>query len=152
MQDNFYKGTTLSFYNVYGPKQSPITEYAATVPKFIQQMLAGVSLAIFGDRHQKRDFLFVSEVRRACPLAAEIPQAGGLEINVCSGETVSILEVVETLSGILAGETLTQFAPGRAGDILISMGDTTRAEQVLGSTSGVSLAQGLARTVDWIQT
>jgi len=127
------------------------------MPKFIQQWFTGEDLTIFVDVNHKRDIVFVSEVVRACQLAAEIPQADGLAINICRGQTVSILELAETLSVILTSEPLTQFAPAwagdiGAGDIAISMGDTTRAAQVLGFTSEVSLAQEHAQTVGWMQT
>ncbi len=152
MPDNFSTGTALRFFNVYGPRQSPNSDYAGVMPKFIQQWLTGVTLTKFVDVNHMRDFVFENEVVRACQLAAETPQADGLAINICSGQTVSIMELAETLSVILTSETLTQFAPARAGDIAISMGDTTRAAQVLGFTSEVSLAQEHDQTVGWMQT
>ena len=79
-------------------------------------------------------------------------QAAGSAFNVCSGEMVSIVNLAETLSGILSGVPAPQFAAPRAGDLYLSQGDPTRAEQVLGFRAQVSLAEGLAETVKWMQT
>ena len=151
MLDNFSTGTGLRFFNVYGPRQSPITDYAAVVTKFFQKWFTGEAITILGDRRHKRDIILVSEVVRACLSAAGIPHTGVLVINICSGQTVSILELAETLSVILTSQH-TQFAPARAGDIAISMGDTTRAAQVLGFTSEISLVQGHTQKGEWMQT
>jgi len=142
----------LRFFNVYGPRQSPVSDYAAVIPIFIQRMLDGQSVTIYGDGHQERDFVYVGEVVRAVLLAAEKPQAAGLAINVCSGKTVSITDLAETLSSILSDAPAPQFAPPRAGDIYLSQGDPSRADQVLDFRAQVSLADGLAETVEWMQT
>lgn len=142
----------LRFFNVYGPRQSPDSDYAAVVPIFIRRMLNGHAVTIYGDGHQERDFVYVGEVVRANLLAAETPQAAGMAINVCGGETVSIIDLAETLSGILSDVPAPEFAPPRAGDIYLSQGDPGRAEQILGFRARVSLAQGLTETVEWMQT
>jgi UDP-glucose 4-epimerase len=142
----------LRFFNVYGPRQSPDSDYAAVVPIFIRRMLNGHAVTIYGDGHQERDFVYVGEVVRANLLAAETPQAAGMAINVCGGETVSIIDLAGTLSGILSDVPAPEFAPPRAGDIYLSQGDPGRAEQILGFRARVSLAQGLTETVEWMQT
>ncbi|MCJ7659067.1 MAG: NAD-dependent epimerase/dehydratase family protein, partial [Anaerolineales bacterium] len=88
----------LRFFIVYGPIQSPDTDYAAVIPIFIQRLRDEQAVIIYGDGNQERDFVYVGEVVRAVLLAAEKPQAAGLVINVCSGETVSIIDLAETLS------------------------------------------------------
>ena len=115
-------------------------------------MLDGQAVTIYGDGNQERDFVYVGEVVRAVLLAAEKQQAAGLVINVCSGETVSIMDLAKTLSVILSDVPAPQFVPPQAGDIYLSQGDPSRAEQVLGFRAQVSLAEGLAETVEWIQT
>jgi UDP-glucose 4-epimerase len=115
-------------------------------------MLNGHAVTIYGDGHQERDFVYVGEVVRANLLAAETPQAAGMAINVCGGETVSIIDLAGTLSGILSDVPAPEFAPPRAGDIYLSQGDPGRAEQILGFRARVSLAQGLTETVEWMQT
>lgn len=141
----------LRFFNVYGPRQSPESDYAAVVPIFIRRMLDGQAVTIYGDGHQQRDFVYVDDVVRAILLAAEVPEAAGSAFNVCGGEMVSIVNLAETLSGILSGVPSPQFVAPRAGDIYTSQGDSTRAEQVLGFRAQVSLAEGLAETVKWMQ-
>ena len=93
-----------------------------------------------------------SHLVRANLLAAENTEAAGSAYNVCSGEMVSIVNLAETLSGILSGVPAPQFAAPRAGDLYLSQGDPTHAEQVLGFRAQVSLAEGLAETVKWMQT
>jgi len=85
-------------------------------------------------------------------IITEKPQAAGLAINVCGGETVSILDLVETLSGILSDVPAPEFTSPRAGDIYLSQGDPSRAEQILGFRAQVSLAEGLTETIEWMQT
>ena len=142
----------LRFFNVYGPRQSLDSDYAAVVPIFIRRMLDGQAVTIYGDGHQERDFIYVGEVVRAILLAAEKPKAAELAINVCGGETVSILDLVETLSGILSDVPAPKFTSPRAGDIYLSQGDPSRAEQILGFRAQVSLAEGLTETIEWMQT
>ena len=142
----------LRFFIVYGPIQSPDTDYAAVIPIFIQRLRDEQAVIIYGDGNQERDFVYVDEVVRAVLLAAEKPQAAGLVINVCSGETVSIIDLAETLSSILSDAPAPQFAPPRAGDINLSQGDPSRAEQVLGFRAQISLADGLAETVERMPT
>jgi UDP-glucose 4-epimerase len=142
----------LRFFNVYGPRQSPDSDYAAVIPIFLKRMLNGQAVTIYGDGHQERDFIYVGEVVRAILLATEMPQAAGLVLNVCSGKAVSILNLIATLSGILSDVPAPKFAPPRAGDIYLSQGDPSLAEQILGFRAQVSLARGLAETVEWMQT
>ena len=110
------------------------------------------AVIIYGDGHQESDFVYLGEVVRAVLLAAEKPQAAGLAINVCSGKTVSITGLAETLSSILSDAPAPQFAPPRAGDIYLSQGDPSIAEQVLDFRAQVSLTDGLAETVERMPT
>ena len=110
------------------------------------------AVIIYGDGHQESDFVYGGEVVRTVLLAAEKPQAAGLVIHVCSGETVSIIYLGETLSSILSDAPAPQFAPPRAGDIYLSQGDPSRAEQVLGFRAQVSLTDGLTETVERMPT
>lgn len=142
----------LRFFNVNGPRQSPDSDYAAVIPIFIQRMRDEQAVIIYGDGHKECDFVYVGEVVRAVLLAAEKPQAAGLVINVGSGETVSIIDLAETLSSTLSDAPAPQFASPRAGDINLSQGDPSRAEQVLGFRAQISLADGFAETVERMQT
>ena len=141
----------LRYFNVYGPRQSPDSDYAAVIPIFIRRLIDGKAPTVYGDGHQKRDFIYVAEVVRANLLAAECPQAAGQAINICTGRETSLLDLLATLEGILPGGPQPQYGPARAGDISRSLGDPSRAEQTLGFRTHVSLAEGLQETVEWMR-
>lgn len=143
---------SLRYFNVYGPRQSPDSDYAAVIPAFIRRLLAGQAPTVYGDGLQSRDFVFASDVARANLLAAEHPQAFGACFNVCSGRETSLLDLLEALAEIFGGAARPNYAPPRPGDIRRSLGDPARAEQVLGFRARVGLVEGLAETVAWMRT
>jgi nucleoside-diphosphate-sugar epimerase len=142
----------LRYFNVYGPRQSPNSDYAAAIPIFIRRILDGNAPVIFGDGHQRRDFVYVRDIVKANLLAAESPEAAGKVFNICNGRETSLLDLLEVLSEILPGSPPPQFAPPRPGDIYRSLGDPTLAAQTLGFSAEVSLAEGLAETVAWMRS
>lgn len=142
---------SLRYFNVFGPRQSPDSDYAAVIPIFVRRLLSGQPPTVHGDGHQKRDFVFVADVVRANLLAAESQDAPGGVFNVCGGKETSLLDLLETLSEILPGAPPPQFTPPRPGDIYRSLGDPAHAAQVLGFHTQVSLAEGLAQTVEWMK-
>jgi UDP-glucose 4-epimerase len=137
----------LRFFNVFGPRQSPFSDYAAVIPIFIRRLLEGQAPTIFGDGYQRRDFIYVDDVVRANLLAAATPEAAGLAFNICTGKEVSLLDLLETLSELLPGLPAPVFAPARPGDIYRSLGSPARAAAVLGFQAQVELAEGLAQTI-----
>jgi UDP-glucose 4-epimerase len=137
----------LRYFNVYGPRQSPDSDYAAAIPIFIRRMLAGRSPTIFGDGRQSRDFIFVGDVVRANLLAAETPQAAGQVFNICTGLEINLMDLLEALSEIIPGAPVAEFAPPRPGDIYRSLGNPQRAAAALGFRAQVNLDEGLAQTV-----
>lgn len=142
----------LRYFNVYGPRQSPESDYAAAIPIFSRRLLDAKAPTIFGDGHQRRDFIYVADVARANLLAAENGQAEGKVFNICTGEEISILDLVETLSNIIPDSPAPEYGPPRPGDIYRSLGDPSRAEQVLGFQPEFSLHEGLLRTVASMRT
>ena len=138
----------LRYFNVYGPRQSPDSPYAAAIPIFIDRLLADQRPSIFGDGDQKRDFVFVDDVVRANILAAEAPAAAGRVYNVCTGHEISLIELLQTFAEILPESRAPQFESPRAGDIHRSCGDPTRANQELGFAAGIPLIEGLSQTVE----
>jgi UDP-glucose 4-epimerase len=141
----------LRYFNVYGPRQSPHSDYAAAIPIFIRRMLDGEAPTVFGDGFQCRDFVYVKDVVRANLLAAEGLNVGGQVFNVCSGKETSLLDLLEVLSEVLPGSPPPKFAPPRPGDIYRSLGDPSQATQKLGFSAETSLAEGLAETVAWMR-
>jgi nucleoside-diphosphate-sugar epimerase len=141
----------LRYFNVYGPRQSPDSDYAAAIPIFIRRMLDDEAPTVYGDGYQRRDFVYVKDVVRANLLAAEAPEAAGQAFNVCSGKETSLIDLLEVLAEVLPGSPPPQFAPPRSGDIYRSLGDPSLAVRTLGFTAETSLADGLAETVAWMR-
>jgi UDP-glucose 4-epimerase len=141
----------LRYFNVYGPRQSPYSQYAAVIPIFIHQILSNQPATIYGDGKQTRDFVYVSDVVKANLLAAENPQAGGKIFNVCAGTENSLLDLWHELEKLLPGAPPPRFAPSRSGDIYRSFGDPTKAARELGFTPQVSLPEGLNKTIEWMR-
>ncbi|MBU2610251.1 MAG: SDR family oxidoreductase [Chloroflexi bacterium] len=141
----------LRYFNVYGPRQSPETEYAAAIPIFIHQLIARQSATIFGDGGQTRDFIYVGDVVRANLIAAEHPQAPGQVFNICTGQEIKIIDLLTTLRDLVPDPLEPVFAPPRPGDILRSVGDPARAATTLGFRAQTRLADGLRQTMEWMR-
>jgi nucleoside-diphosphate-sugar epimerase len=139
----------LRYFNVFGPRQDPQSEYAAVIPKFITRALAGGTPIIFGDGTQSRDFCYIDNVVEANLKAASAANAAGRVYNVACGVATTLNEVVEVLGTVLGRRIEAQHEPERAGDIKHSVADISAARAALGYTAGISFAEGLRRTVDW---
>lgn len=144
--------TALRYFNVYGPRQSPASDYAAVIPVFIHRLLEGEAATIHGDGLQSRDFIFADDVARANLIAADTPQATGEIINICSGSETTILDILNTLREIIPDTPEAEFGLPRPGDIYRSVGDPSRAKQLLDFEPGTSLLDGLRQTVDWMRS
>lgn len=145
----------LRFFNVYGPRQDPKSEYAAAIPRFATRLLAGQRPIVFGDGLQTRDFVHVSDVVRANLLAAQSAAAPGEVINVASGKSSSLLDLIATLRQVIGGEALklgVEHQAPRAGDLRESSADISKARRLLGYEPRVQLAQGLAGVVDFFRS
>ncbi len=145
----------LRFFNVYGPRQDPKSEYAAAIPRFTTRLLEGRRPIVFGDGLQTRDFVHVSDVVRANLLAAVSPKAAGEVVNVASGKSSSLVELIATLKQVIGPEVahleIEHQAP-RAGDLRESSADISKARAVLGYEPRIHLAQGLAGVVHFFRS
>ncbi|RPJ84857.1 MAG: NAD-dependent epimerase/dehydratase family protein, partial [Acidobacteria bacterium] len=141
---------SLRYFNVYGPRQDPASEYAAVIPKFISRMLAGKRPVIFGDGEQTRDFVFVNDVARANLLAAEA-DASGLALNIAAGQRYSLNDLVVILDEILGLNFQPVYEPARLGEVRDSQADILLANKTIGYAPEVTLHQGLKRTVEWFK-
>ena len=145
----------LRFFNVYGPRQDPKSEYAAAIPRFTTRLLSGQRPIVFGDGLQTRDFVHVSDVVRANLLAATAPAAPGEIINVASGKSSSLIELIDTLKQVIGPRAqhleIEHQAP-RAGDLRESSADISRARALLGYEPRVALRQGLAGVVEFFRS
>jgi nucleoside-diphosphate-sugar epimerase len=137
----------LRYFNVFGPGQDPKSEYAAAIPRFIQAMLAGETLTIYGDGEQKRDFIYVSNIVDINLRAAVAPEAAGQIINAGSGHGVTINQLLETLGHIAGRPIQLVHAAARPGEVRESVADISRMREALAYAPAVSLADGLALTL-----
>ena len=140
--------TALRYFNVYGPRQSPDSDYAAVVPRFIQRMRHGQAPRIFGDGRQSRDFIYVGDVVRANLLARTTEDAVGKAFNVCSGRETTLLEMVDVLARLFPDAPPAEFTDPRPGDVMRSLGDPDTAARHLGFRAQIKLHDGLQRTAE----
>ncbi|MCY4464003.1 MAG: SDR family oxidoreductase [Chloroflexi bacterium] len=139
----------LRYFNVFGPRQDPASEYAAVIPKFITRMLAGERPRIYGDGTQSRDFTYIDNVVRGNLLACAAPNASGQTINLATGGRVALNDLVEQLNAALGTDLPPIHTDERPGDIKHSRADVTKARDRLGYAPVVEFAEGLRRTVEW---
>lgn len=142
----------LRFFNAYGPRQSLSNPYTGVLSIFASRLLNGRAPVIFEDGHQRRDFVSVHDIARACRLALERPEAPGHAINVGSGHAISIREVAERLARVLGRTELEPEVPGhyRVGDIRHCFADLTRARELLGYRPQVGLEAGIEELAEWL--
>ncbi len=142
---------SLRYFNVYGPRQDPASEYSAAIPRFITACLSGARPVIHGDGEQTRDFTFVEDVVEANLRAAAAPDAAfGEAFNIGGGaRPTSINEVLATIAELTGAHPDPVREPARAGDIRTTAADMSRTERVLGYLPSVDIREGLRRTVDW---
>ncbi len=141
----------LRYFNVFGPRQDPASQYAAAIPIFISRLLRGEPPIIFGDGLQARDFIYVADVVEANLRACTSEKAVGQVINVAGGRSVTLLELLDTLNLLLETKHVPVFAPPRAGDVRLSAALITRMQDLLDFTPRVDLATGLMHTITWFK-
>src|SRR2546428_2945345 len=145
------EGVALRYFNVFGPRQSPHSAYAAVIPVFLLAALEQREATLFGDGTQTRDFTYVDNVVDATVLAAMVPgeRVSGAVANVGAGVRTSLLDLIELVGKITGRELAYQRLPAREGDVRDSLAGLRRAERLLGYQPLVSLAEGLRRTWIW---
>lgn len=144
----------LRYFNVYGPRQDPNSEYAAVIPKFITAILAGQRPIIFGDGNQSRDFTFVEDVVEANILATKAKARGatGEVFNIAVGQRTTVNQLVATLNKILGTTIKPKYTKQRPGDIKHSLADIRKAQKVLDYKPRYDLEAGLRETMAWFKS
>ncbi|MDQ0300701.1 UDP-glucose 4-epimerase [Salibacterium salarium] len=142
---------SLRYFNVFGPKQDPYSEYSAVIPKFIHSVLRDQSPTIYGDGTQSRDFTYIDNVVSANILAAEAAHLSGEVINIGSGEQIDLNQLVSKINKKLGKEIKPTYAAERVGDVKHSLADITRAEKLIGYRPNVSFTKGLDQTIEWFK-
>ena len=140
----------LRYFNVFGPRQDPDSEYSAVIPKFIRLYKRNEAPMIYGDGSTTRDFTFVSDVIDANLLAATAPGVAGEVFNIAGGRQISLNDIARLIKTITNASVEPTYQPSREGDIMHSFADISKAEHMLGYRSAVGLEEGLRKTVDSI--
>jgi nucleoside-diphosphate-sugar epimerase len=146
-----FESVVLRYFNVFGPRQSPFSQYAAVVPRFVTAIDAGQPIEIHGDGEQSRDFTYVGNVVDATIRAGEAEDANGEIFNVAGGSPTSVNRIADTIGEILGKPVERRHLPSRAGDIRNSWADLSKSERVLGYVPQVDLADGLRVTVEYLR-
>lgn len=137
----------LRYFNVFGPRQDPTSEYSAVIPRFITAIKAGNQPTIYGDGEQSRDFCHIANVVQANLKACEVgPEAFGTMFNIACGERITLNELARILGDLAGRPVRPTYAPHRPGDIKHSLADVARARTLLGYRPDVSVRDGLKRT------
>jgi UDP-glucose 4-epimerase len=141
---------SLRYFNVFGPRQDPTSQYAAVVPRFIAAIASGEPVMIHGDGEQSRDFTFVDNVVRANLLSADAEKATGEILNVATGTSFTVNALADAIGALVGKQVEKIFEPAREADVLASWADLDEARRVLGYEPLVSFDEGLARTADHV--
>ena len=142
----------LRYYNVFGPRQDPTSQYAAAIPLFVSALLRGESPRIFDDGEQSRGFTYIDNVMQANWLAANVKEAHGKAVNISTANAVTVNTVVNTIRKLMGKENIKPtYAPPRPGDIKHSLADVSRAKKLIGYESLVSFEQGIKKAIGWYQ-
>jgi len=141
----------LRYFNVFGPRQDPKSEYAAVIPRFIEALLRDEEVTIHGDGEQSRDFTYIDNTVQANLKAMTAPDAPGETCNVAYGERYTLNQMVALLGEIMRVKPRVRYIEGRQGDVKHSLADIDKARRLLGYDPQISFQEGLARTVSYFQ-
>ena len=139
----------LRFFNVFGPRQSPQSQYSGVISLFTAALLAGRAPTIYGDGEQTRDFTYVADVARGVLQACEAPAASGRAVNIARGSRMSVNALYAALQRATGVSVAARHAEPRRGDVRHSQADISLARDLLGFAPVVPVEDGLGRTVDW---
>jgi UDP-glucose 4-epimerase len=139
---------SLRYFNVFGPRQDPTSQYAAVVPRFISTIAAGEPVTIYDDGEQSRDFTFVDNVVAANLLAADAANVGGEILNVATGTSVTVNALADAIGALLGKPVERAFEPARDGDVRASWANVDEARRLLGYEPRIDFDEGLRRTAD----
>jgi UDP-glucose 4-epimerase len=139
----------LRYFNVFGPRQDPTSQYAGVIALFCTAALQGRAYTVQGDGLQSRDFTYVENAVQANLLAATAPDVAGQVFNIACGERITLRDMIAILNRLAGRDLPVEYGPPRAGDVRHSLADIGRAKQLLGYAPTIDVAEGLARTFAW---
>ena len=140
----------MRFFNVYGPRQDPSSPYSGVISIFVDRVLKGETLTVFGDGQQSRDFIYVRDVVRFLKTGMNNVGRTPSVFNVCTGESVSIESLAKIVMSLAGKQVALKHLPSRKGDIRVSIGNPAYAKQLLGITARESLATGLRELIEYV--
>ncbi len=140
---------SLRYFNVFGSRQDPHSQYAAVIPRFFQALLRKQQPEIYGDGEQTRDFGYVGDVVEANLLASKFEGAEGQVFNIAGGKAITINELARKIAALLGSDIVPKYHPARVGDIRHSLADVSAARKNLGFSPKTSLDEGLRAASDW---
>lgn len=144
---------SLRYFNVFGPRQDPGSQYSGVVSRFISVLLSNERPVIYGDGEQSRDFTYIDNVVFANLSAASAKEASGKVINVANGQRITLNQLLAELKELMGKQDVTaEYLEPRVGDVRHSLADITMARELLGYESKVNLREGLQRTIDWFRS
>jgi nucleoside-diphosphate-sugar epimerase len=143
-----FETVVLRYFNVFGPRQSPYSQYAAVVPLFVTAIAEGRAVQVYGDGEQSRDFTYVGNVVDATLRAGEADGASGQIFNIANGTPATVNVLADTIGRILDKPVTKEHLPPRAGDIRDSWADLSKAKSMLGYEPQTGLEDGLRRTIE----
>ena len=144
---------SLRYFNVFGPRQDPGSQYSGVVSRFISALASNERPVIFGDGEQSRDFTYIDNVVAANVSAASARGAAGKVINVANGQRITLNQLLAELKELTGRTDVTaEYREPRVGDVRHSLADISRARELLGYESKVNLREGLQRTLEWWKT
>ena len=147
------EAVALRYFNVFGPRQDPASQYSGVIPRFLTRAMATEPLVIFGDGTQSRDFTYVDNVVAATLAATRRPLPDGpLVCNIGCGARHSLKDLARAVLRVTGSSSPVEYASPRTGDVPHSYADVSRAREALGYSTEVSLEDGLARTLDWLRS
>lgn len=141
----------LRYFNVFGPRQDPQSQYSAVIPRFIAAALEGRRPIVFGDGEQSRDFTFIENVVTANLLALTAPDAVGQALNVACGERCTLNQLLAVIGEVVGEPVVADYRPPRPGDVLHSQADIGRARRLLGYEPDIGFVDGVRATVEQLR-
>ena len=141
---------SLRYFNVFGPRQDPSSQYSGVISRFISALLGNETPVIYGDGEQSRDFTYIDNVVEANLKAAETTKGVGQIINIANGERITLNQLLDELKDLTGKKDVKpDYQESRAGDVRHSLADINRAKDLLGFEPRVDLRTGLRLTIDW---
>jgi UDP-glucose 4-epimerase len=144
-----FETVALRYFNVFGPKQDPTSQYSGVLAKFIPAVIQNRQPTIYGDGTQSRDFTYVANIVDANLLACTAPGIAGEAFNVACGDRITVNSMLAQINKIEGKNVAAIFAPVRSGDILHSQADVTKARSMMGYHPKTTFEEGLRRTIEW---